>query len=183
MTHHAFFNPLEKVFRFYAGLYLAIILFQIVGLLMYVVNVWPRVRLTTSTGVTALISLAVVLGLVRALIWVRIYWKGARALSILRTEGDSPALADRLVPILTTLTRLLVISCVLDFLFLPAYFLSDAFLPFSVSGWRLGAVELARLLLPQAFGFAALILAFLTHQYGILLKERSRMKAELDLTI
>ncbi len=71
----------------------------------------------------------------------------------------------------------------LDFLFLPAFFLSDAFLPFSVSGWRLGAVELARLLLPQAFGFAALILAFLTHQYGILLKERSLMKAELDLTI
>jgi len=93
MTHNAFFNPLEKVFRFYAGLYLAIILF------------------------------------------------------------------------------------------LPAYFLSDTFLPFSVSGWRLGAVELARLLLPQAFGFAALILAFLTHQYGILLKERSLMKAELDLTI
>ena len=33
MTHHAFFNPLEKAFRFYAGLYLAIILFQGVGLL------------------------------------------------------------------------------------------------------------------------------------------------------
>ena len=183
MTHHAFFNPLEKVFRFYAGLYLAIILFQGVGLLMYIVNVWPRVRLTTSTGITVLISLAVVLGLARALMWVRIYWKGARALSILRTEGGSPALAESLVPILTTLTRMLVISCVLDFLFLPAFFLSDAFLPFSVSGWRLGAVELARLLLPQAFGFAALILAFLTHQYGILLKERSLMKAELDLTI
>ena len=66
MTHRAFFNPLEKVFRFYTGLYLAIILFQGVGLLMYVVNVWPRVRLTTSTGVTLFIFLAVVLGLVRA---------------------------------------------------------------------------------------------------------------------
>ncbi len=39
MTHHAFFNPLEKAFRFYAGLYLAIILFQGVGLVIYVVNV------------------------------------------------------------------------------------------------------------------------------------------------
>jgi hypothetical protein len=183
MTHHAFFNPLEKAFRFYAGLYLAIILFQSVGLLMYVINVWPRVRPTISTGVTLFISLALILGLARAFLWVRIYWKGASALSILRIEGESPALADGLVPILTTLTRLLIVSCVLDFLFLPAFFLSDAFLPFSVSGWRLGAVELARLLLPQAFGFAALILAFLTHQYGILLKERSRMKAELDLTI
>ena len=67
MTHHAFFNPLEKAFRFYAGLYLAIILFQGVGLLMYIVNVWPRVRLTISTGVTVLISLAVVLGLVASL--------------------------------------------------------------------------------------------------------------------
>ncbi len=39
------------------------------------------------------------------------------------------------------------------------------------------------MIFPQAFGFAALILAFLTHQYGQLFKERSRLKNELELTI
>ena len=183
MMHYTFFNPLEKALRFYAGLYLAVILFQLVGLLMYLVNVWPSVRGTTSTGATALLCLALVLGFLRAFVWIRIYWSGAGALSILRTEDESPELADRLGPVLATLTRLLVLSCILDFLFLPAYFLADTFLPFAVSGWRLGAVELARLLFPQAFGFAALILAFLTHQFGQFLRDRSRLREEIELTI
>ena len=44
-------------------------------------------------------------------------------------------------------------------------------------------VEAARIVFPQAFGFAALILAFLTHQYGHLFQERARMRRELELTI
>jgi hypothetical protein len=92
-------------------------------------------------------------------------------------------MADRLTPVLASLTRLLILSCVLDVLFLPAYFLSGAVLPFPIAGWRLGVVEVARVVFPQAFGFAALILAFLTHQYGQLLKESGRMKNELELTI
>ena len=183
MTHHSFLNPLEKALRFYAGLYLAVILFQVVGLLMYVVNVWPRVRMTISTGVTLFVCAAVLLGFLRAWLWIRIYWNGAGVLAVLRTEGESSNVADRLVPVLRTLTRLLVACCVLDFLFLPAFFLADTFLPFAVSGWRFGMVEFARLIFPQAFGFAALILAFLTHQYGQLLRERSRLQQELELTI
>lgn len=183
MTYHSFLKPLEKALRFYAGLYLAVILFQVIGLLMYVVNVWPQVRITVSTGITLFVCAAVVLGFLRAWLWIRIYWNGAGVLAVLRTEGESSNLDDRLVPVLTTLTRLLVACCVLDFLFLPAFFLADTFLPFAITGWRYGVVELARLVFPQAFGFAALVLAFLTHRYGLLLKERSRLKNELELTI
>lgn len=183
MTHLTFLKPLEKALRFYAGLYLAVIAFQLVGLLMYLVNVWPGMRDAVSPAVTAVLCLVLFLGFFRAFVWIRIYWSGARALSFLRTQGESPDLANRLSPVLATLTRLLVLSCVLDFLFLPAFFLADTYLPFAVSGWRLGAVELARLLFPQAFGFAALILAFLTHQYRLLLQDRSRLKEEVELTI
>ena len=183
MIHHAFLNPLEKALKTYAALALAIVLFQGLGLLMYLVNVWPSVRESTSNTTTLLIASAVVLGFVRSFVWIRIYWNGGRSLALLRTEGESPDGADRLTPVLSSLTRLLVFSCILDVFFLPAYFLSDHFLPFSVSGWRLGVVEVARIIFPQAFGFAALILAFLTHQYGRLLTERSLMKQELDLTI
>lgn len=183
MTHHSFLNPLEKALRFYAVLTSALILFQCLGVSMYLVNVWPKARTAVSSEVTVLVGLAVLLGLTRSYVWIRVYWKGAGALSILRSEAESPDLAHRLTPILATLTRLLVLSCVLDFLFLPAFFLSDHFLPYSVWGWRLGVVELARLLLPQAFGLAALVLAFLTRQYGRLLEERCQLKEEVELTI
>jgi hypothetical protein len=116
-------------------------------------------------------------------VWIKIYWNGSKALSLLKSEGESQEMADRLTPVLASLTRLLIVSCVLDVLFLPAYFLSGAVLPFPIAGWRLGVVEIARVVFPQAFGFAALILAFLTHQYGQLLKESGRMKNELELTI
>lgn len=183
MIHPSFLNPLGKALRFYAGLALAIFLLQLVGLLMYFLNVWPRVRDTLSTGVTLFVALAVVLVLVRSCLWIRIYWSGAGALSILRVEGESPDLADRLTPVLTALTRLLVVSCILDLFFVPVLFLSDVLLPFSMSGWWLGSVDLTILLFPQAFGVAALILAFLTHQYGKLLRERCQMKEEIELTI
>jgi hypothetical protein len=183
MKHHAFLVPLEKALRAYAVLAVVIILFQGVGLLMYLSNVWPRLSLSTSTTTALLVLAAVLLGLLRSYVWIRIYWNGAIGLSVIRGAAASPELTDRLVPILTTLTRLLVTSCVLDFLFLPAYFLADVFFPFQLAGWRLGTVELARVLFPQAFGLAALVLAFLTHQYGQLLMERSRMQHELDLTI
>jgi hypothetical protein len=82
-----------------------------------------------------------------------------------------------------TLTRLLIVSCILDLFFVPVIFQSNVLLPFPVSGLCLGLVDLSILLFPQAFGIAALILAFLTRQYGQLLRERSQMKEEIDLTI
>ena len=183
MIHRNFFNPLEKALRFYAVLALAIMLFQTLGLVMYMMNVWPSLRETASGPTTLVLGSAVILGMLRSLLWIGIYWKGAGAFLLVRTEGDSAAIGERLAPILSSLTRMLVISCALDILFLPAFFLSDIYLPFSVSGWRLGMVEFARIIFPQAFGFAALFLAFLTHHYGLLLKERGQMKQELDLTI
>jgi hypothetical protein len=183
MDPRGFLNPLEKALRTYAALVLALVLFQLLGLGMYLVNVWPDVRHSVSTGQKLVVCLALVFGFVRSFVWIQIYWKGARSLSILRRDSESPRLADRLAPVLERLTGLLVASCVLDLLFLPAYFLSDTFRPFAMSGWRLGAMELARLLFPQAFGMAALILAYLTSQYGQLLRERGDMKRELELTI
>lgn len=189
MDHNRVTMPLGKALRTYAFVYLAIVVFQGTGLLMYLVNVWPSFSQTgadggpISTGMTAVLFLAVVTGLLRSFVWVKIYWHGSKALSTLGVDRDSPDLADRLTPVLESLTRLLVASCVLDVLFLPAYFLSDIVLPFPIAGWRLGVVEVARIVFPQAFGIAALILAYLTHQYGQLLKERSRMRSELELTI
>ena len=102
----------------------------------------------------------------------------------MRAESEPGGLAEHLVPILDSLTWMLVLSCVLDFLFLPAYFLIDAFFRgFGVSGAQFGMVETARLLFPQAFGLAALILAFLTRQFGDLLRERGRLQEELELTV
>ena len=178
-----FLNPLEKALRCYAGLALALFLFQLLGLAMYLVNVWPGMRGTVPTGQKVVVCIALLFGFARSMVWIRIYWNGARSLSMLRTDGDSPHLADRLAPLLRSLTRLLVASCALDVLFLPAYLLTDTFWPFPMSGWRLGAVELARLLFPQAFGIAALILAYLTSQYGQLLRERGEMQRDLELTV
>jgi len=189
MNHSRITEPLAKALRFYAVLAASIVIFQGIGLLMYLVNVWPSARLTgaggepISTGITAVLFAAVVMGFARSFVWIKIYWDGSRAFSLLRSDGDSPDLAERLTPVLSSLTRLLVLSGILDVLFLPAYFLSGAVLPFELAGWRLGVVEVARIVFPQAFGIAALILAFLTHQYGRLLKERGRMKNELELTI
>ena len=189
MDHNRIIRPLEKALRFYAVLALAIVIFQGVGLLMYAVNVWPNVRAEGLSGdpmrnwMAALLIFAVVMGFSRSFIWIRIYWDGSKAFSLVRSFGGSSDLADQLSPVLSNLTRLLVGSCVLDVLFLPAYFLSGSVLPFPLAGWRLGSVEVARILFPQAFGIAALILAFLTHQYGQLVKERGTMRAELELTI
>lgn len=183
MIHHTFFNPLEKALRFYAVLALAIVLFQCLGVLMYLVNVWPTLSMTVSGATTFVAATAVALGIVRSLLWISIYWKGANALSLVRADEDSPTVGERLAPILSKLTRLLIVSCILDVLFLPAYFLSETYLPFSVSGWRLGLVEIARIVFPQSFGLASLILAFLTHHYGQLIKDRGQMKHELELTI
>ena len=189
MNHNRITEPLAKALRFYAVLAAVIVIFQAVGLSMYLVNVWPSARLTASggepisTGVATVLGAAVVMGFFRSFLWIKIYWDGSKAFSLLRSNGDAPDLADRLTPLLSSLTRLLVLSGILDVLFLPAYFLSGAVLPFPIAGWRLGAVEVARIIFPQAFGIAALILAFLTHQYGQLFKERSRMKNELELTI
>jgi hypothetical protein len=189
MEHNRITEPLAKALRFYAVLAAAIVIFQLTGLLMYIVNVWPTARLggpggePFSTGFRALLLFAVLMGFTRSFVWIKIYWDGSKAFSLIRVAGESPDVADRLTAVLASLTRLLVVSCILDVLFVPAYFLSGAVMPFPLVGWRLGMVELARILFPQAFGIAALILAFLTHQYGQLVRERSRMQTELELTI
>ncbi len=184
MTHLSFLRPLEKALRIYAGLSFGVITLQLVGVAMYVHNVWPSVRPTMSAGLTHAACVLLAIGFLRGFVWVRIYWSGARGLAMMRTEDESRRQAERLVPILDSLTWMLVLSCAMDFLFLPAYFLIDSFFrPFAVSGAQYGMVETARLLFPQAFGFAALILAFLTHQYGELLRERGRLQEELELTV
>jgi hypothetical protein len=66
MIHHKFITPLGKALRFYAGFALTVFLLQLVGILMYFINVWPGVRDTLSTGVTRFVGLAVVLALVRS---------------------------------------------------------------------------------------------------------------------
>jgi hypothetical protein len=182
VAHTRILRPLEKAFKVYAALALAIVVFQIIGLLMYISNAWPPSGAQPSRTVTLVAILAVLVGFFRSSLWICIYWIGARVFSLL-SKGNDCSLDERIQPSLATLTRLLIASCVMDILFLPAFFLSDSFLPFSISGWRLGFVEVARIVFPQAFGFAALILAFLTSQYGELIRERSRMKSELALTI
>jgi hypothetical protein len=183
MNQNSLLAKLEKGLRILSGVAIALILFQGTGVLMYVLNVWPRMREVTSTGITILAILAVTAGLVRSFLWIWIYWNGARVLSILRVSGESTELPERLVPTLRTLTRLLVISCILDVLLLPAIFLMDVFFPFTISSMHLGLVQLATLLIPQAFGLSALVLAYLAHQYGRLLTERCHMKKDLELTI
>ena len=183
MSQGRVFVGLEKGLRFLAGLALVLFVFQCAGVLMYVVTVWPGLAARPSTGITALAAASVVAGLARSTLWVRIYWTGSRVVATLRSHGGSAELPDRLLPILGTLTRLLIASCVLDVLLLPEIFLMDAFFPFSLSSVHLGLIQLASMLLPQAFGIAALVLAYLTHQYGQLVRERCRMQADLELTI
>jgi hypothetical protein len=189
MNYQTIVNPLAKALKFYAVLALAIVIFQGIGLFMYLVNVWPSLGFSSPAGgpvpdwVGFLLVLAVVMGFTRSFVWIRIYWDGSTVLSSFQAAEDSGDICDRVKPALSRLTGLLVASCILDVLFLPAYFLSDVFLPFPLAGWRLGVVEVARVVFPQAFGLAALILAFIAHQYGRLLDERGRMKNELELTI
>jgi hypothetical protein len=183
MSHSRFLKPLGKAFRFYAGLALAVFLLQLVGLAVYFINGWSSVRQGLSSVVVLYAAVAVVLILVRSCLWIRIYWSGASTFSILHREGDSPELTDRLAPILKTLVRLLVASGILEMCFIPVIFLSDRLLPFALSGLWLGLVYLAMLVLPQAFGTGAFMLAYLARQYGQLLGERSLMKEEIELTI
>lgn len=183
MNENPMFARLEKGLRFLAALALALLLFQGIGVLTYILTVWPGMTKMPSTAITVLVSGAVMANLARSSLWIRIYWNGAMVMSTLRTNGESTELPDKLVLRLRTLTRLLVASCVLDVLLLPAIFLMDVFFPFTLSSVHLGFVQLASMLLPQAFGLAALILAYLTHQYGQLLTERCQMKKDLELTI
>jgi hypothetical protein len=156
---------------------------------MYLVYVWPWLRAYASSGetisgtLTYIVGIAVLAGFLRSFLWICIYWNGAKVFSLLNTEDESPGMVEKVTPLLTSLTRLLIASFIMDVLFIPAFFLTDVLLPFSISGWRLGVVEVARVVFPQAFGFAALILAFLASQYGQLLRERSQMKQEIELTI
>ena len=68
-----------------------LVIFQGIGLLMYMVNVWPTARLAgpggepISSAITALLSAAVIMGIARSFVWIKIYWDGSKALSLLRT--------------------------------------------------------------------------------------------------
>jgi hypothetical protein len=183
MKRNSLLARLEKALRFLAGLALALILFQCTGVAMYVLTAWPKVSGALSTGTTVVGAVAMTAGLTRSFLWILIYWNGAKVVSTMRTDGESTGLPDRLLPVLGKLTRLLIASCVLDVLLLPAIFLMDAFFPFTLSSVQLGMVQVASLLIPQVFGLGALILAYLAHQYGQLVKERCQMKKELELTI
>lgn len=183
MIHHKFLSPLAGALRIYVWIALAVLLFQLAGLLTYFINVWPGVRDTIPAGVTRFVVFAVVLTLIHSGLWIRIYSFGAKTFSLLSREGESQSIADRLAPVLKTLRQLLVVSCFLDLGFVPALFLSGSFMAFPVSGLWLGFVYLTILLFPQAFGVAALILAFLARQYEQMLRERSQMKEEIELTI
>ncbi len=183
MTQNNSITFLRKILRFYTGFALSILLLQLSGLLIYFINVWPQVQNSLSTGTTLYVCLAVFLVLIRSCIWTRIYWTGAGVLSIFPQASKSINHTDRIVQLLETLTRLLIASCILGIFFVPVIFLSATLLPFTISGWWFGLLYLAILLFPQAFGIAALILAFFTHQYALLLRERSQMKKEIELTI
>jgi hypothetical protein len=183
MAQHRFIKVLGKAFKYYAGISLLVLLFQLVGLVIYTINFWPGVRENLSDGVSYFISAAVFLMFIRSFLWIQIYWSGARTFSILHREGDSPKLANSLSPILKTLTRLLVVSCIIDLCFVPVIFMYDKLIPFSVSGYWLGYIDLTILFFPQAFGIGALILAFLTYHYRQLLIERSQLKEEIELIV
>jgi len=183
MTSDSLLARAKRWLRALAVVALGLMLFQTLGVLTYIFTVWPEMVDSPSTGITALASGAVAAGLTRSCLWIRIYWTGARVASVLCTHGESEELPKRLVPVLRTLSRLLVASCVLDVLLLPAIFLMDSFFPFSVSGTTLGLTLAATLVIPQAFGLTALVLAWLARQYGHIVQERCRMKQELDLTV
>jgi hypothetical protein len=183
MDKNSLLARLEKGLRFFSGLALALLVFQGIGVLTYLLTVWPGMRGVVPSGIAVLGTMAVTAGLLRSSLWIRIYWNGAKVVRTLRADGESTDVPDRLGPILGTLTRLLVASCVLDVLLLPAIFLMDVFFPFKMSSVQLGLVQVAALVIPQAFGLTALILAYLAHQYGKLVKERCQMRKELELTI
>jgi hypothetical protein len=183
MNKNLLLTRLEKGLRFLSALALALIVFQAIGVVTYLLTAWPGMKAAVPTGIAVLGATAVAAGLVRSSLWIRIYSNGAKVVSTLRAGGESTDVPDRLVPILGTLTRLLVASCVLDVLLLPAIFLMDVFFPFKLSSVQLGLVQVATLVIPQAFGLTALILAYLAHQYGKLVKERCQMRNELELTI
>ncbi len=181
MNRDLLLNKLGKGLRLLSWLALALLLFQALGVLMYVVTVWPGMS-GIPTGITLLGAFALAAALGRSALWVRIYRNGAGAVDALGSEEDA-AEPVVLTAILGRLARLLVTSCILDVLLLPAIFLMDVFFPFTLSSVQLGLIQVASMLLPQAFGLAALILAYLAHQYGQLIRERCRMKSELELTI
>lgn len=181
MNRDLLMNKLGEGLRLLSWLALALLLFQALGVLMYVVNVSPEMSGIPS-GISLLGALAVAACLVRSALWIRIYRNGAVAVAVLGSDRDG-ARPDVLTGILDRLAKLLVTSCMLDVLLLPAIFLMDVFFPFELSSVHLGLIMLAAMLLPQAFGLAALLLAYLARQYGLLVRERCRMKSELDLTI
>jgi hypothetical protein len=181
MNRDLLLNKLGEGLRLLSGLALALLLFQALGVLMYLVNVRPEMS-RIPAGIALLGALAVAAALGRSALWIGIYRNGAGAVGALGSDGEA-AEPEKLTGILDRLAKMLVTSCILDVLLLPAIFLMDVFFPFTLSSVHLGLIMLAAMLLPQAFGLAALLLAYLARQYGRLVGERCRMKSELDLTI
>jgi hypothetical protein len=183
MDKNSLLNKLEMGLRFFSGLVLTLLVFQGIGVLTYALTVWPKMGNVPSIEITVLCIAAVTAGLSRSFLWILIYWNGAKVISTLRANGESTELPDKLIPILRFLTKLLVANGVLDFLLLPSIFLMDTFFPFTLSSVHIGLAQATGMLIPQVFGIGALILAYLTHQYGRLIKERYEMKKELELII
>jgi len=181
MNRDLLMNKLGTGLRLLSWLALALLLFQGLGVLMYVVNVRPEMS-GIPAGITLLGSFALAACLGRSALWIGIYRNGAGAVAALGSDGEAAG-AEALTGILDRLAKLLVTSSILDVLLLPAIFLMDVFFPFRLSSVHLGLILLAAMLLPQAFGLAALLLAYLARQYGMLVRERCRMRSELDLTI
>ena len=181
MNRDILMNNLVRGLRLLSWLALALLLFQSLGVLMYNVNVRPEMS-GIPAGIALLGALVVAACLARSALWVAIYRRGAGAVAALGAGGEA-AQPEELVRILDGLAKLLVTSCILDVMLLPAIFLMDVFAPFELSSVHLGLIMVAAMLLPQAFGLAALLLAYLARQYGLLIGERCRMKSELDLTI
>lgn len=183
MSQTKVLERLEKGLRFLAVFTLLLMAFQTLGVLMYGITVWPAMAPGIRYDFTVIAGLAVAAALFRSVLWVRIYWVGAKVLKAHRDARDAAAVSTPLTRPLQSLTRMLVTSAALDVLFLPAIFLMDTFFPFTLASWQLGLVQMAVLMFPQVFGVAALVLAYLANQYGQWMKERDVMKKELELTI
>jgi hypothetical protein len=169
----------ERTLRVLSGLAALLTLFQVLGVVMYLVAMWPSVRGTLPLGVSVVGAVGVTAVLARSCLWVAIYALGARVVSALHGSENR----QRLVARLGRLKRFLVSSCVLDLCLLPAFFSLDAFFPERLSSTTLGLTEVGVLVFPQAFGLAALVLAYILHHTERLILENATMEQELSLTI
>jgi divalent metal cation (Fe/Co/Zn/Cd) transporter len=176
MSRTTLLGRMEKGLTVLVGVTLLMTGFQALGLLIYGLTVWPTMFDQPPLGITVLVGISAIAGVVRSLIWIRIYLTSAKLLRAAKNNGGPLHSFGPLI-------RLLVVSCILDVCTLPSIFLMDAFSPFAMSSVLLGLIQMAVLLFPQVSGVAALILAYLLRQFDSLLQERGTLQQELELTI